>query len=340
MKDFQRGSPRSPRVAEAIYNIGWIYRQKDQPDKARKSYWEAIKDYGDDPAIRSVEDLFPALSKLYKEGDGPSQYLALLNDLRQDATKSGQKTLAMRALWAQAAALKKSDPATSRRLLLEASRLANVQTTNPQLLADFAEALLADGNEKEGGQMSRDLIKWNPRAPQKDRALANLGFLEMKHGNDRAALEDFDRFEKETLGSPVFGEVLLAKASLLDKRGEKEKALAALETVLANKYSSGSEKAKALYQIGDIQMARGKPELAIPYFQRIYVMHGRWAEWVAKAYLRSGEAFEKLQDPLSARKTYQELAAKEDLAAFPESKLAKDRLQALGGPVAGEGPKG
>lgn len=340
MRDFQKDSPRSPRVAEAIFNIGWVYRQQEKPEKARDVYWDAIREYGDDPSIRSVEDLFPGLSRLYKGEDGPAQYQALLRDLQQDAEKSGKKTLTMRALWAQAAALKKSDPEASRKLLCEASKLANVQTTNPQLLADFAEALLASGQEKEGEQMSLDLVKWNPRAPQKDRALANLGFLEMKRGHERVALEKFDRFEKETLGSLVFGRVLLAKAGILQKRGDKTKALAALEAVLANKYSTGSEKAEALYRIGEIHMADGKPELAVPYFQRIYVMHGRWAEWVAKAYFRSGEAFEKLKDTPSARKTYQELAAKDDLAKFPESQLAKDRLQALGGPIKEEAPQG
>ena len=340
MRGFQKANPRSPRVAEAIFNIGWVFRQKDQPEKARDAYWQAIKEYGGDPSIRSVEDLFPALSRLYKDEGGPARYLALLNGLQLDAEKSGKKTLAMRALWARASALKKSDPAASRALLCKASKLANVQTTNPLLLADFAEALLAAGQEKEGEQMSRDLMKWNPRAPQKDRALANLGFLEMKRGHDKAALDDFDRFENETLGSPAFGRVLLAKAALLQKRGMKAQALAALEALLANKYSSGSEKAEALYRTGEIHMADGKPELAVPYFQRIYVMHARWGEWVAKAYFRSGEAFEKLNDTPGARRTYQELAAKDDLANFPEAQLAKDRLQALGGPLKEEPPKG
>ena len=100
------------------------------------------------------------------------------------------------------------------------------------------------------------------------------------------------------------------------------------------------EQAEALYRAGESHMADGKPDLAVPYFQRIYVMHGRWGEWVAKAYLRSGEAFEKLNDTASARRTYQELAAKEDLASFPESQLARDRLQALGGPLKEEPPQG
>ena len=62
-------------------------------------------------------------------------------------------------------------------------------------------------------------------------------------------------------------------------------------------------------------------------------MHGRWRDWVAKAYLRSGEAFEILGDKLSARRTYQELGANDGLAEFPESVRARARLAALGGPI-------
>jgi hypothetical protein len=67
-------------------------------------------------------------------------------------------------------------------------------------------------------------------------------------------------------------------------------------------------------------------------------MHGRWLDWVAKAYFRSGEAFEKLNDSLSARRTYQELSGREELAGFEESLRAKERLQALGGPLPVETP--
>jgi hypothetical protein len=51
---------------------------------------------------------------------------------------------------------------------------------------------------------------------------------------------------------------------------------------------------------------------------------------VAKAYLRSGEAFEKLNDLEAARKTYEELSKSEDLAALPEAQTARERLQKLG----------
>jgi len=338
MVEFKAGSPRSPRVAEAIYNIGWVDRQDGDPAKAREIYWEAINEYGNDPDIRSVDDLFPALVRLYKGPEESAHYQARLRDLAQEARAAGKKTLAMRVQWGQANALKKSDPDRAREALVEASALANVQTTNPLLLADFAEALLADGREKEGGAMFRDLVKWNPRAVQKDRAFAALGLLELQTGNEKAALAYFDRFEKETLGSMLFGKILLAKARLLEARGLSADARKTLETLLANPHSSGQEKAEALFLIAEGYMKENKPELAVPYYQRIYVMHGRWRDWVARAYLRSGEAFEKLSDKLSARKTYQELTEKEDFAAFLETGKARERLNALGGPLPKEEP--
>ncbi|MFZ4597557.1 MAG: tetratricopeptide repeat protein [Terrimicrobiaceae bacterium] len=339
MQDFQKQNPRSPRVAEAIFQIGTVYRQRDQPDKAREIYWQAISEHGDDASIRSVEDLFPALQRLYKGDDAP-QYLAALRDLQTEARAKGKKHLTIRALWAQGTALRKSDPQKSQELMLEAATMADVQTTSPLLLADFADALQSAGKSPESIAMYRDLVKWNPRAAQKDRALAALGFAEVANGNEKAALDWFDRFERESLGSAVVGKVLLAKADLLTKRGKPDEARAALESLLAHRLSSGKEKAEALYRIGESYMVAGKPELAIPYFQRIYVMHGRWGDWVAKAYFRSGQAFEKINDSSSARKSYQELTEKEDLAAFPETASAKSRLDALGGPIAEETPKG
>jgi len=136
----------------------------------------------------------------------------------------------------------------------------------------------------------------------------------------------------------LYGKILLAKAGLEEKRGQYAGARKSLEALLANPYSAGQEKAEALYLMGEIYMKEGKPELAVPYFQRIYVMHGRWRDWVARAYLRSGEAFEKLKDDLSARKTYQELTENEDFATFKETGTARKRLNALGGPLPKEEP--
>jgi tetratricopeptide (TPR) repeat protein len=333
MERFARERPRSGRLGEAIYWVGWCERQAGRPEEARKLYWETIAQHGDNPAMRSIDDLFPALSKLYKGDEERAQYLARLRDLREAADRKEQKTLALRALWAQALELQRREPEKARALLLEAAPRADVQTTNPLLLADFATARAAAGQPKEAEQMWRDLLKWNPRAPQKDRALAALGDAELARGNEKAALEYYDRFQKETAGSLLLGQVLLTRARLLGERGEFAPAQQALEALLAEKATPGALKSEALFRLGELQMRQKKPHLAVPYYQRIYVMYGRWTEWVAKAYLRSGEAFEQLQDNDAARKTYAEMLANDTLNERPEHAQAEDRLKKLGGPV-------
>jgi TolA-binding protein len=332
-EQFAAEHPRSPRVAEAIYWIGWTYRQQGEPERAREVYWTAIGELGNDPAIRSVDELFPALAKLYNGPEESAQHVARLRDVREEADGAGEETLGMRALWAQARALVGTQPAMARETMLEAAKRVDVSSTNPLLVAEFASALEAAGRDDDAEQMWRDLVKWNPRAPQKDAAFAALGELENRRGNDQAALGWFDRFEKETFGSVRLGSVLLAKAKLLVKRGDFDAARVSLEALLASEYSTGVQKAEALYGMGQSYLNQKKPELAVPYFQRIYILHGRWNEWVAKAYVRSGEAFEQLRDTDAARKTYDEMTKLERLEDRPEMKEARERLKALGGPV-------
>ena len=333
MQDFAKKHPRSPRVAEAIANLGWYYRQKEQPEKAREIYWEAIREHGNDARIFSIDDLFPNLARLYRGPSESAEYLANLDDMLSASDKEKEATLRMRLLCAKAAALRKTDPEKSKNLLRQAADLADVSQTNPALLVDFGNALLEDGQTDKGEKMLRDALRWNPRAMQKDRILAALGDVEMKRGNDKAALDWFTRFERENLGTPVFAPAMISKARILQKRGRLKEARETLELVLKQENAPGERKAEALCLIGDLHMAEKNPKLAIPYYQRVYVMHGRWKSWVSIAYARSGEAFEKIQDTASARRTYSEFLSKPELGDLPEAEAIKSRLQALGGPL-------
>jgi TolA-binding protein len=331
LAQFKAENPRSPRVGEALYWIGWVHRQQGFPERAREVYWSAISEYGNDPTIQSVEDLFPAISKLYRGDDEQAELCTRLRNLHLEAEKAAKKTLATRAAWAEAVALRRRDPAQAQSGLLEVVKRLNVQTDNPAILADCADALLAAGREDEAENLYRDLVKWNPRATQKDRALAAIGKAEMRRGNAITALQLFERFEREIVGSPLVGEVMLSRAQILQASGRGAESREALEKLLASEYAMGKEKAEALYLIGETHMRDSRPELAIPYFQRLYVMYGRWRNWVAKAYYRSGEAFEKLNDEFSACRTYQELTEREDLAGFEEASKARRRLESLKG---------
>ena len=75
-------------------------------------------------SIRSVDDLFPAVSKLYKGNEEQAEFSARLGSLCVEAERTGKRTLETRALWARAAALKSNEPARAQKELVEVSERA------------------------------------------------------------------------------------------------------------------------------------------------------------------------------------------------------------------------
>ena len=346
MQGYLASHQRSPRAAEALLFIGQSYRQEDRNDLAIEEYWKAINTFGNDPEARSVEDLFLALGRLYQTDVEKLDHQAALRELRDRATQAGQDVLAVRSIWALSRAVRKSDPGLSVALLREAALLAEPETTHAMILADCADAqLTSDGNEsaEESAKRSErasalytNLLKWHPRSGEKDKALAALAQMALDAGDTATALAYYARLERDAPWSPLMGEVLMTRARLEMEGDRTDEAAAAYTRLLAAENVSGKLKAQALLALGELEMARNQPAKAVPYYQRIYILYGKWRDAVAKAYLRSGEAFEQLNDMEAARKTYEELAGSEDLASLPEAELAKEKLRKFA-PAAGEG---
>jgi len=329
MERFIKERPASARVPEAVYWIGWTWRQTDQPELAIETYWQAIRAHGDAPERHAVEDLLMALPKLYAGAERRAELEALLARLQAEAETAGRNAMAARTAWMRARLREKSAPEEARALRIRAAELCDVSRAHPLILADAADAHLDAGDPAAAERALRELLRWNPNTVLRDRAFAGLGRIAADAGRSAEALEWFDRFEREASGSPMAGRVALARAALLRSGGREEEAAGTLEKMLAIRGVPAAEKARGLLELGEVRMAQGKPRLAVPYFQRIYVMYGRWPDLVARAYLRSGEAFEKLADSEAARNTYRELLAREDLAGFDEVRVAKERLARL-----------
>lgn len=93
---------------------------------------------------------------------------------------------------------------------------------------------------------------------------------------------------------------------------------------------AGETTAFSVYSLGEIEAKRGRWAEANAYFQRVYVGYQKFLPWVAKAYIRNGESFEKLGKPQEAANTYREMLRDEKLANFAEVQEARKRLEALG----------
>jgi len=327
---FIQENPKSNRIVEALFQSAWVLRQKEKEDEARKIYWDAIQQYGNDPERVTVEDMLISLGKLYK-GEQRQVLLLKLTDMAEDSESKGQKILAAREIWAQARLQPKGSEAETQKLMLKGAALITPENGSPTLLVDFGDALRTGGNPKRADDFYRGLLAWHPRAVQKDRAYAGLGLLAVADGKEKAALDWFDLFEKEASTSPLRSQVLSARAELLYKRKQYKEAIAQLEEILKIPSAKGIKWVEALNRIGEIYFETGDFKKAIPYFQRIYVMYGRWTDYVAKAYWQSGQAFEKLSMMDEAKRTYEEFTANAALASTPEYSKAKERLKTLGG---------
>jgi TolA-binding protein len=338
LQKFLDENPRSPRAAEALFLIGQSWRQQEQPDKAVAEYRKAIERFGNDPESAAVEEMFLALGKYYKGEQEQRDHLAELRGLREKASSEKKNVLALRAAWALSQAVKKSDPPLSGALLREASGLVKPEDTSPLIIADCAEALNVAAAENAGteestarrakaAQLYRDLLKWHPRAAQKDKALAALAKVALDSGDVPLALQYYDRLERDTPWSPLVGEALSERAVVELEAGHPDEAAGAYTRLLASQNVPGKLKAQALLALGEIEMSRQRPQTAIPYYQRIYILYGKWRDTVAQAYLRSGEAFEQLKDTEAARKTYEELANSEDLGSLPQAQTAREKLK-------------
>jgi tetratricopeptide (TPR) repeat protein len=223
----------------------------------------------------------------------------------------------------------------------------------PRVIVDCAEASAEGGETKEAERLFEGLRKWYPRAPERDRAFAGLGFLALGRGDEAKALAMFDRFEKTAVmpksapdangvsivEAEIGGKVALARAKLLEL-SDHEKAAQIYSAVQKSKAMPSRLRAEAFLALAALHVKRGQTRESLAYYEQVYVLFNRYPELVAKAYWGRGQALEKLGTPDLAREVYSELALREDLKGTKEAAEGKARAMALGGiiqPVVPEG---
>ena len=328
---FAQNRLQSPRYSDAVLWAGKWSTELGQSDAATHLAWSVITDHAANPNVPAVESLLDALPTFFAKAiPAEERTLALRLWAEETTAQAPQGTGSIRAQWGFAKALGRTSPVEGRQLLLKTLPEMQTQSTSDRILSDFAEACTSSGQTTQAALLWRELLKWHPRSVFKDRALAALMLEAEQSGDTHKALQIACRFERECADSPLSGRVVLSKARLQEANGDWKAAEQSLESVLLERGASGEFKSEALLRLGENQMRLGKPKTAIPYYQRVYVMYGRWKKPVAKAYLRSGEAFEKLGDKTAARRTYEEMREAGLPAELPEMAQADQRLALLG----------
>lgn len=326
---FESRSATTPRLAELA---NWLWKACTADGlQTEATTWilDQVALHGDNPAASGIEPLLSVGARLAGAGTESATWNTHLKQLLIAADEADQPTLSSRLHWALATHNTERTHAESRQLLIEAASRNPAALTGAAVLADGAVAAEESDRPLDALRLWRDLLRWHPRAPQRDQTFYGLASLDFNAQRHEFAREWIRRFEKSSPSSPLVPRVRLLKAKLQQNEGKTEDALQSLDHLLRHKATGGAEKCEALYSIGAIHLAGGKPRLALPYMQRVYVSYARFQPWAAKAYLSSAEIFTTLGDLAAARNTYRELLASGLAPDAPERVLATEKLKSF-----------
>ncbi len=354
-QEFVSGRPSHPIVPMAVFWIAKAKAREGKVDEAKQFIADTVKKHIDDPKREAVEQLLQQLAQLCakKKRPAPSAPPAPGTPAEATATpeppadpnveidaligNAGEKSQTARArviyLKAEVAMLRKKKDEHDE-LLGKISRTVEPKDLSPMLLALVGDMNLEKGAMENAAKFYQKLMTDYSKSDLVEFAYNGLGQIALAKGETDKALKLFTQAIEQIGASRKLRDVTVGQAKSLLALGRLDESKKVFEQVASIREWRGEATALAVYSLGDIEFRRGKIPEANAYFQRVFVGYQKFLPWVAKAYLKSGECFEKLGKKEEAVRTYQEMLRNEKLAPFEETSAARKRLQELGGGAA------
>ena len=260
------------------------------------------------------------------EIDPGAELDALLGNAEQDQSPTARS----RVLFAKAelARLRKQ-PAE------EEKNVAKIAETkpddlSPMLLGRSGDYLLSQKKPDQAAKFYQQLLDEYPKSENLDFTYNGLGEIAFQKNDFKNALRYFTDGTEKIAAQQKLKDLTVGRGKTLLAMDKLDEAKKVFEQVASVREWRGESTALSVYSLGEIEAKREHWAEANAYFQRVYVGYQKFLPWVAKAYIRSGESFEKLGKKEEAASTYRELLRNEKLGSFTEAAEARKRLQAMG----------
>ena len=365
---FIEQKPEHPTVISAIFWIGKAKARDGKIDEAKQITADTIKKYIGDSRREAVELLLGQLAQLCVKKKKPPEPVEAASPAASVTPDSpGAPKVEPPAATVQATPAEETDPGAELDALLgsaeqdqsptararvfyakaELARLRRQPAEEEKNIAHIADDFKADDlsplllgragdyllNKKKTDKATafyQHLIDEYPKSEHLDFAYNGLGEIAFQKGDFQRALRNFSDGTDKIAASQKLKDVTLGKAKALFALEKLDEAKKIFEQVASVREWRGESTAFSVYSLGEIEAKKNRWAEANAYFQRVYVGYQKFLPWVAKAYIRSGESFEKLGKTQEAANTYRELLRNEKLATFAEAEEARKRLQAMG----------
>ena len=241
-------------------------------------------------------------------------------------------TAKARILYAKAELARlRRQPAEEEKNIVEIAKNFKPEELSPLLLGKAGDYLLAQHRPDQAATFYERLRDEFPKSESVDFAYNGLGQIALEKNDLERALKFFSDGTDRIAAVERLKEITIGRAKTLLAMGRLIEAKKVFEQVASVREWRGESTAFAVYSLGDIEARRNNWAEANAYFQRVFVGYQKFLPWVAKAYLRSAECFEKLNKQQEAANTYREMLRNERLANFAETAEAKKKLEAIGG---------
>lgn len=346
---FAAERPDHPYVINAAYWISRIRNREGKTDEALDLISRITRRYVNDPERGDVERLLveiastlarPARVPRGQPKPEPATDEQLFGRVRQLLFDSGTRnspTAQARAIFVQSeiAGLRKNEKLRDELLGSIASNYAPDQLP-PGILGKVGDTLLAQGQPELAKKFYEEIIARHPRSVFADYGYVGLGEIALLDGDGADALGRVNAAIDVAGARYKLKEATIGRARAYMLLGSLDRAQELFEQVASNRAWRGESTAESLFHMGEIALRRGTPEdlaKAQAHFQRIYLSYKRFAPWVAKAYVRSAETFEKLGQPVEALTTVNRMFTEERLRPFraewEQAQTLYNRLQLI-----------
>lgn len=287
----------------------------------------ASPEAGASPAVVAQATPVPTPSPTPEaEGDPGAELDALLGSAEADQNGTARA----RVLFAKAELARlRRQPAEEENNIAKIAEFSP-EDLSPLLLGQAGDYLLGKQKPEKAAVFYQRLLDEYPKSDNLDFAYNGLGEIAFQKNDLPNALRYFTNGTEKIAASQKLKELTVGRAKTLLALNRLDEAQKAFEQVASVREWRGESTAFSVYSLGDIEAKRGHWAEANAYFQRVYVGYQKFLPWVAKAYMRSGESFEKLGKAQEAANTYRELLRNEKLASSSEAQEARKRLAALG----------
>ncbi len=240
-------------------------------------------------------------------------------------------TARARVLYAHAEmASQKRQLAEHERIYREIAERFKPDDLSPVLLAVIGDFLLATHESDRAAALYTRLKEDFPKSDYLDFAYVGLGEIAFAKKEYDKALDLFTDALDKIAASMKMKEATIGKAKTLLELGRFEESKKLFEQVASIKEWRGESTAFAVYSLGEIEARQNRYPEAIAHFRRVFVAYQKFLPWVAKAYIRAADSFDKMGKREDAIENLREMLRNERLQKFPEMQEARKRLEQWG----------